>query len=85
MIKRFSLYQTQACHLCELAEAVIAPYIQPLELIVSHVDIADDDALIEQYGTKIPVLLHQESQYELAWPFDESQLRVFLSDCLKSK
>lgn len=85
MIKHFIFYHTQACHLCELAEALFQPYAQHLELIVENVDIADDDALVEQYGSKIPVLLHAESHYEITWPFDEQQLRAFLSDCLKSK
>jgi len=85
MIKHFAFYQTSACHLCELAEAIFQPYAQHLELIIDTIDIADDNALLEQYGTRIPVLFHKESQYAIAWPFDEQQLRAFLSDCLKSK
>lgn len=65
------LYGTSACHLCELAEALLAqllldkPYWQ-----IELVDIADSDELIARYGERIPVLQHTASAEELGWPFD---------------
>lgn len=78
MKKHFIFYHTEYCHLCELALALITPYQQHLDLAIQHCDIVHDDALLEQYGVRIPVLQHQHSQLELAWPFDEESLHAFL-------
>jgi hypothetical protein len=42
-------------------------------------DIANDDALIEAYGVRIPVLLNISTSKELGWPFDEQALFEWLS------
>ncbi len=68
------LYGTTFCHLCEQAESVL----QKSEVNAEHVDIAEDDDLLERYGTRIPVLRREDSGEELGWPFDESTLRLFL-------
>jgi len=44
------------------------------------VDISDSDALIEQYGIRIPVFKFKDSKYELGWPFSEQQFRRFLEN-----
>ena len=44
------------------------------------VDIADDDQLIERYGTRIPVLRRMDTGAELGWPFDAAQLLTFLNE-----
>lgn len=77
----FSLYHTLGCHLCELAEEVLLPAVEALQLQVELVDIADDDGLVEQYGTRIPVLRHNMTGFELGWPFDEMALKTFLERC----
>lgn len=82
MDKAFNFYHTSACHLCELALALIEPYEAHLQLVIQFVDIAESDALIEQYGVRIPVLQFAPTRAELAWPFDEQQLHQFLSHCL---
>lgn len=82
MLNHFYLYHTTACHLCELAEAVLLPAVEALALNIELVDIAEeDDALIEQYGTRIPVLRHVQSSQELGWPFDEWDVKAFLEAC----
>ena len=68
------LYGTTFCHLCEQAEALI----QAADVAAEHVDIAEDDGLLERYGTRIPLLKREDSGAELGWPFDESTLREFL-------
>lgn len=76
------LYGTSACHLCEVAEALLAQVLagfgaaeQPqIELI----DVADSDALIERYGTRIPVLRRVGDGVELDWPFDALQAQRLL-------
>ncbi len=77
-----ALYGTSACHLCDVAEALLAQVLagfsageQPqIELI----DIADSDALIERYGTRIPVLRRVGDGVELDWPFDVAQAQRLL-------
>lgn len=69
---------TVGCHLCEVAEQLIASSVDMQKYAIYQVDIADDDDLVERYGVKIPVLLDLESKDELEWPFDQSQLLEFL-------
>lgn len=74
------LYSTSACHLCEQAEALLAVTVPRSRLAWQCyiVDIADDDGLLERYGTRIPVLRRGDNGAELGWPFDASQLLAFL-------
>ena len=51
---------------------------QQLEIEVTVVDIAFDDTLFERYGVTIPVLNFQGNELELHWPFDSSQLQIWL-------
>jgi hypothetical protein len=46
--------------------------------IVSRVDIAVSDGLIERYGTRIPVLRANTTAAELGWPFNAEDLDAFL-------
>jgi glutaredoxin len=74
----YILYGTSACHLCEAAEAIILPIQQTQGFRLQKVDIAEDDTLIAQYGSKIPVLYCKQTKQTLEWPFDASQLNHFL-------
>jgi hypothetical protein len=77
-MKIFKLYGTSACHLCELAQAMVASQQGLLDNIeVMEEDIAGSDALFERYGIRIPVLRHPD-QRELNWPFSIEQLEEFL-------
>ena len=68
------LYGTTYCHLCEQAEAVL----QAIGVEAEHIDIAEDDALLEKYGVRIPVVKRKDTKAELGWPFDEVVLRRFI-------
>ena len=68
-----TLYGTSACHLCELAAALLVATGCRFE----EVDISDSDALFERYGLTIPVLRREDGE-ELNWPFDEEALARFL-------
>jgi len=77
-VQRFILYGTSACHLCELAEAMIeARWQSGSQFELEKVDISASDALFERYGVLIPVLQHPDGR-ELNWPFTPDQLALFL-------
>jgi len=69
------LYSTSHCHLCEQAEVLLAQAGVEAE----HVDIVDDDVLLEIYGTRIPVVKRLDNGEELGWPFDVALLLRFLA------
>jgi glutaredoxin len=68
------LYGTTYCHLCEQAEAVL----HAVGVDAEHIDIAEDDALLEKYGVRIPVVKREDTGAELGWPFDEAAVRRFI-------
>lgn len=69
------LYGTKHCHLCDEAEAIL----RRIGIEAVYVDIADDDRLIEKYGTCIPVLQRVDTGAELGWPFDIAAVSHFLA------
>ena len=42
------------------------------------IDIAEDEALLAQYGTRIPVLHRQDTKAELNWPFNAKDVALLL-------
>lgn len=75
-----NFYTTVGCHLCEQALQVIARVqagSHP-ELRITEIDIADDDALIERYGIRIPVVKIPDADADLGWPFNEQTLVQYL-------
>lgn len=72
------LYGTSACHLCELAEALLQQ-AQGAGLLAAFitVDISDSDELMSRYGLRIPVLKRRDGA-ELGWPFGAPELAAFL-------
>lgn len=82
MPRRFYLYSTLGCHLCEEAEAVLLPLLNEAQMLgvpieIEVIDIAED-GLIDTYGVRIPVLRSDASGVELDWPFDVGQVRGLL-------
>ena len=67
MTKQLYLYSTSYCHLCELAYALILQAADPNN--VKLIEIADDTALLAEYGLRIPVLKRVDTNAELNWPF----------------
>lgn len=70
------LYSTEGCHLCERAEALVR---RRADRAVHVVEIADDEALLERYGSRIPVLRRADTGQELDWPFDEVAIRALFA------
>lgn len=63
-----TLYGTPGCHLCDAAEALLAPLACARGVSWQYIDIALDEALVVRYGEHIPVLCNSAGD-ELRWPF----------------
>ena len=50
-----------------------------LSILLTKVDIMNDDALTEHYKTCIPVLKRVDSGTLLYWPFAQQQLKEFMT------
>lgn len=70
------LYGTSGCHLCDIAESLLLPWVES-GLLVELIDIAEDDMLLERYGNAIPVL-ESANGCTLCWPFDALSVEQFL-------
>lgn len=70
---QLELLGTSGCHLCEVAEKMVRQIAPVLGYSIEYIDIASEDALIEEYGIRIPVV-RSDSRKELGWPFDQEQL-----------
>jgi hypothetical protein len=77
-MKKFILYSTDHCHLCELAEQLLISHLDPQLHYVEIEDIASDNLLLARYGIRIPVLINTQTKTELDWPFDASTLLKFV-------
>lgn len=77
-MQTLTLYSTSACHLCELALELIEPFVASRELKLDIVDIANDDALLERYGIRIPVIKLEGRNSDLGWPFDADSVADYL-------
>ncbi|GAC14803.1 glutaredoxin family protein [Aliiglaciecola lipolytica] len=71
-------YTGKQCHLCELAQALLDQVKSSYDLNVTKVDVKSDTQLFHLYGARIPVLKRMDTQAELGWPFDLTQLQEFL-------
>ena len=74
----FYLYGTSHCHLCEEAEVILNTITSIKSVIWKPIDIAENDALIELYGLKIPVLKSKTTNKELCWPFNLTDALAFI-------
>jgi hypothetical protein len=71
------LYSTSHCHLCELAETLL---IESSIKAVKIIEITENEQLLLQYGLRIPVLKRLDTDAELDWPFNQSDISLFLRD-----
>lgn len=71
------LYGTSACHLCEVAEQMLAEMLadKRLTVAIELIDIADSDVLVDQFGVRIPVLA--DGDKTLDWPFTSADVLAF--------
>lgn len=74
------LYGTAGCHLCDDAHKLLLGMAEQAtkEFTLRKIDIVEDDQLMERYSFSIPVLKRSDTQAELNWPFEVSELTCFL-------
>jgi len=73
---QLKLYTTSNCHLCEQAIELLS---NQQNIILTMVEIADSDDLIELYGSRIPVLQRvDDPSAELNWPFNQHEILNFI-------
>lgn len=76
---KYLLLGTSGCHLCGQAEELIEKWRSDREdFTVELIDIAEQTQWQQDFATRIPVLLHQESQHYINWPFTQDDVRTFI-------
>ncbi|PHS73262.1 MAG: thioredoxin family protein [Cycloclasticus sp.] len=75
-----TFYTTDRCHLCEEAKSLLQQLLAkaPESYQIEIIDISDSDALIEQYGTRIPVIKKSTDNDDLGWPFEFASLLAYV-------
>ncbi|AXP02214.1 MULTISPECIES: glutaredoxin family protein [Pseudomonas] len=77
MLPECQLFGTLGCHLCEVAEGVLMPFVEH-GLLVELVDISEREDWVDDYALRIPVLRRLDTGAELEWPFEAEQIVTFL-------
>ncbi len=79
-IMKLQLYTTLGCHLCEQAESMLQQLDEQADKNFSWeaVEIAVSDAMVENYGERIPVIKRADTEEEIGWPFTLQQLERWL-------
>lgn len=67
-----TLMSTDHCTLCEEALALLFEIPELAGRRLAVVDVAEDPALVERYGERLPVL--RIGERELDWPFDRQDV-----------
>jgi len=79
---QLSLYGRPDCHLCEDMQAGLQGYAERFGFVVDIIDIDKDPALLSQFGSKVPVLMH--GSHEICHYFlDPQALQMYFSESLE--
>jgi glutaredoxin len=81
--REITLYTRTGCHLCEEAKALIEPILREFGVALREVDIDEDAALQQRYGTDIPVIFiggRKAAKHRV----DTAKFRRQLSDALRT-
>ena len=79
MLPQCQLFGTLGCHLCEVAQALLMPFVEH-GLLVELLDIVEREEWVDQYALRIPVLRRSDTGSELNWPFEAEQVARFLRE-----
>ena len=74
MDHRLTLLGKPGCHLCDEARVVLARVADELGVPWDERDVTTDDALYEEYGDRVPVVLLDDREHGY-WTVDEARLR----------
>ncbi len=80
-----TLYTTSHCHLCEEAEAMLISIANDHDITWRSIEIAENNQLLESYGTTIPVIQVNGSNTEIKWPFGAEQILALIQAGTLSK
>ncbi|MBQ4838677.1 glutaredoxin family protein [Pseudoalteromonas luteoviolacea] len=72
------LYHTDGCHLCEQAYALAVNVLATND--IHHQDIVEDEKLMTQFQTSIPVIKNIKTGKLLNWPFTQQQIEEFIKE-----
>ena len=74
---RVTLLGKPGCHLCEDARAVVAQVAEELGVPWEERDISGDEALMREYGERLPVTLIDGVEHDF-WRVSATRLRAAL-------
>ena len=77
------LMSTDHCALCDEAMSMLISMPELAGMALRVIDVATDDALLEQFGERVPVLQFWQAERErlqFDWPFSEEQIRSAIKD-----
>jgi len=72
-MQQVTLYTGPNCHLCEQAKSLLYPLLSERGLHMVEVNIQQDDAFLEKYAIRIPVVALANGD-EKGWPFTAAQI-----------
>ena len=77
MSDKITLMSGTNCHLCDQAKQMLKPLLEEKNIQLSVLNVKQDQALFEQYGLRIPVVILEDGS-EKGWPFTAAQIRRLL-------
>lgn len=73
MDNKITLISGPNCHLCDQAKDILCPLLDAKNIQLEEQNIAENAALFDQYGLRIPVVLFSDGS-EKGWPFTAAQI-----------
>ncbi len=81
-MQKIIFYTTFGCHLCEKVEQMFSQFFHEknnqINFDIEIFDIIDDEEIMHEYKTKIPVLKNNFHDNILIWPFDYQEFKNWL-------
>jgi glutaredoxin len=75
---RLTLLSRVGCHLCDDARAILAAVATEQSVVWDEVDVDADQALADEYGDRVPVVLIDGREHSY-WRVDPERLRAALA------
>ena len=73
MDNKITLISGPNCHLCDQAKDILHPLLEAKNIQLEEQNVAENAALFDQYGLRIPVVLFPDGS-EKGWPFTVGQI-----------